>query len=277
MRKLLIVLLCLAWPGLALASAPAAAPAAASAPAVSVEILETWPSANTIVLPRNKRFYLRLAYRSDEKIGIWVRPMFHGKPARAGSNPSGRYVGEGEALGWFFIMDTGAEVDEIRVVAGNGGGVGSGDEIVASLRVQMIGGEPAEATTAQPEWVDRLRGQADAALAELRREAASQPTSAGEAGLIAGVIALALVLCVLGVLSPAWGLWRWRGGWRIAAAVPAVMMGLVLLNILVGVIIDPTSHNLWPFEVLMWGLASLAIMVVLALARWIGRRRQQAG
>jgi len=30
---------------------------------------------------------------------------------------------------------------------------------------------------------------------------------------------------------------------------------------------DPTSHNLWPFELLMWGAASVAIVGVLALAR----------
>ena len=90
----------------------------------------------------------------------------------------------------------------------------------------------------------------------------------------ASTVGLAVICCLT---FPFWGLWRWRGPWRLAAAVPALVMTLVVLNILVGVMIDPTSHNLWPFEVLMWGLASLAIMVVLALARWIGRRRQKAG
>lgn len=43
------------------------------------------------------------------------------------------------------------------------------------------------------------------------------------------------------------GLWRWRGGWRIAAA-PAMVMSFVVLRIVVDTARDPTSRNLWPFE-----------------------------
>src|SRR3546814_13076679 len=45
-------------------------------------------------------------------------------------------------------------------------------------------------------------------------------------------------------------------------------MAFVVLRIVVGVAIDPTSHNLWPFEILMaGGLAS-----VLVLALWLVRK-----
>ena len=54
-------------------------------------------------------------------------------------------------------------------------------------------------------------------------------------------------------------------------------MSLVLLNILVGVTLDPTSHNLWPFEVAMWGAGSVAVMLLLFLLRWLtGASRRQA-
>src|SRR3546814_2793134 len=80
-----------------------------------------------------------------------------------------------------------------------------------------------------------------------------------------------LALPLVGLLAlalPAWALWRWRGGWRIAAMVPAALMAFVVLRIVVGVAIDPTSHNLWPFEILMaGGLAS-----VLVLALWLVRK-----
>src|SRR3546814_18428404 len=75
-----------------------------------------------------------------------------------------------------------------------------------------------------------------------------------------------LALPLVGLLAlalPAWALWRWRGGWRIAAMVPAALMAFVVLRIVVGVAIDPTSHNLWPFELLMAG--GLASVLVLAL------------
>jgi hypothetical protein len=53
----------------------------------------------------------------------------------------------------------------------------------------------------------------------------------------------------------------------MSAAVPAALMGFVVVRLIVGVSIDPTSHNLWPFEILMVGLLSTVIMVVLTVAR----------
>ena len=52
-----------------------------------------------------------------------------------------------------------------------------------------------------------------------------------------------------------------------SAAVPAVVMGFVLLRIVFGAMIDATSHNLWPFELLMVGVPSLIWMAVVALVR----------
>ncbi|KAA2285875.1 hypothetical protein F0415_04055 [Arenimonas fontis] len=257
------------WP--VLATLPAAAPAAVA----EVRIVDTWPAADVGDLPRNQSFYVRLSYRSDTPVGIWLRPMYRGQPARAGSNPSARYIGEGEALGWFFLMQQGDQVDEIRVVVGDGSGLGRGDFVAASLPVNLTGGSmPAEATP--PEWVTRLKAEAEAAAAEARRQAAQRPMSATETGLTIGIIVLGLLVCVGSVLLPIWGLWRWRGPWRLAAAAPAAMMSLVMLNIVVDVIRDPTSHNLWPFEVAMWGAGSVAVMLVLFLLRWmVGAGRQR--
>jgi hypothetical protein len=69
--------------------------------------------------------------------------------------------------------------------------------------------------------------------------------------------------------------WKWRGGWRIGAAVPALVMAFVIGRIVVDTALDPTSHNLWPFEILMWGGASTIAMGVLALLRWVGRRQNE--
>lgn len=55
---------------------------------------------------------------------------------------------------------------------------------------------------------------------------------------------------VLGLIGLGWphrGLWRWRGGWRIAAA-PAMCMPFVVLRIVVDTARDPTPRNPWPFE-----------------------------
>lgn len=43
---------------------------------------------------------------------------------------------------------------------------------------------------------------------------------------------------------------RWRGGWRLAALLPPLGVIVVGATIVVEISIDPTTHNLWPFEVL---------------------------
>ncbi|HEX5475150.1 MAG TPA: hypothetical protein VFX12_10850, partial [Vicinamibacterales bacterium] len=89
--------------------------------------------------------------------------------------------------------------------------------------------------------------------------------------LFVGFMAAVAFLLVGGLGWPAWGLWKWRGGWRGAAAIPAVIEGFTLVRIMAGVAIDPTSHNLWPFELAIAGVASVAIMAGLAVARWTVR------
>ncbi len=86
-------------------------------------------------------------------------------------------------------------------------------------------------------------------------------------GFMLGMLALGMVALV----APAWGVWRWRGGWRIAAAIPAAVMALVVLRIVLGTVFDPTSHNLWPFEIVMWGGLSCIWMLVAAIARRLSR------
>jgi hypothetical protein len=46
-------------------------------------------------------------------------------------------------------------------------------------------------------------------------------------------------------------IWRARGLRRLLASLPLLSFLGVGLNILLGVSRDPTSHNLWPFEVLV--------------------------
>ena len=99
------------------------------------------------------------------------------------------------------------------------------------------------------------------------RERMSRPPNAGDAALASGFMLAVFALGLFSFAAPAWGMWRWRGGWRIAAAVPAAIMAFVVLRIMIGVAGDPTSHNLWPFEILQAGAVSVVVMVVLLVAR----------
>ncbi len=62
------------------------------------------------------------------------------------------------------------------------------------------------------------------------------------------------------VVAQGWALVRWQGIWRWLASVPLLLLSVVGLRIIVDTSADPTSHNLWPFEVLtVMVLAGIAL------------------
>src|SRR5215470_7901082 len=231
----------------------------------TVEVLETYPAGEEVTLGRNENFYLRLRYDTDHPIGIWARPYFRGQPANAGSNGSYSYSGNGEALGWFFFSGNRGEVDEIRITAGDGSIAGT--PVVLTYPVHVVASERQGGAEDAPEWVARLKA-ADAERQKLAYQAyINRPVAPFTSLLVSLLMIAVLVLGVCGFVMPVRALVRWRGGWRMAAAMPAALMGFVVIRLVVGVSIDPTSHNLWPFEILMVGLLSTVIMVLLTLAR----------
>ena len=70
-----------------------------------------------------------------------------------------------------------------------------------------------------------------------------------------------------GVVMPIRALRRWQGGWRYAALAAVVPIAFVVLRIVFDVSRDPTSHNLWPFEIVQIGVLSLVVLAILAIAR----------
>ncbi len=239
-----------------------------------VRLLETSPAGPDLAVAPNQNVYLRVGYATDAPVKIWVRPYLRGQPAAAGSSPSPSYSGRGELLAWFFLMQDAGEVDEVRVTAGDGSVDGTRAIATWPLHVRASRGAPMPAT--EPEWVGTLRAQAQAAVQEARAAAAAAPRATsglGDAVLLGGFFLGVPVLGLFGLIGPLWGLWRWRGGWRVAAALPAAAMGFVLLRILVDTARDPTAHNLWPFEVLMVGGVSSVAMAALLLARRLASAR----
>jgi len=231
-----------------------------------VEVVETWPSGNYVELGRNQNFYVRLTYDTDEPVRIWARPFYNGQPVNAGSNPSLTYTGRGEALGWFFFMEPGTAVDEIRISAGDGGT--DNTRVITNWRGYIAGSAETGPTEAEPRWVVDMKAQAKAAQEAAYQARMNQPVSAGDTALMGGFMLTALALGIMGFVAPVWGFRRWQGGWRLAAAVPCALMAFVVLRIVVDTALDPTSHNLWPFEIVRAGALSVAVMVAL----WIMRK-----
>ena len=86
--------------------------------------------------------------------------------------------------------------------------------------------------------------------------------------LVIGVAMLGLPLLYLSAQVRA--LVRWNGPSGALAKISAgIALGWLLLFV-VQVSIDPTSHNLWPFEVLMLSLGGLAWLGLVGLGRRLG-------
>ena len=234
-----------------------------------VQIDDTYPALGS-TLALNQSFYVRLAYYSDAQVNLWARPYFHGQEVKhAVTNPSGKFTGSGEALGWFALTAPG-DVDEIRVRAG--GGAPYREWVVANVPVTLHWSPDAAATErAPPAWVAGLQLAAAARSAELAKGVARKPASAGKVTLFNGFMLTMLVVGLAGIIVPLWSWWKWRGIWRIAAAVPAAVVLFVILRIVVDTMRDPTSHNLWPFEVVMFsGIALIAVWLMKMVRKFTG-------
>lgn len=239
--------------------------AAAVRAETTIRVLETYPAGDSVTLPTNETFYVRIEYTTDEPVRIWARPYFEGTEVRAGSNPSRAHTGSGEALGWFFFHEPGMQVDEIRIKAGDG--TPSGTQALVSYPVRITSATLPAVAASQPEWVVALRSEEQRLQREEFEARMSTPPSAGEMLFMNAFMLAVLGLGILGIVAPVWAMRRWSGGWRVAAAVPGVILGFVVLRIVFDTARDPTSHNLWPFEILQFGLLSLVLMGVLLAAR----------
>ncbi|HET8649157.1 MAG TPA: hypothetical protein VFL95_03890 [Gemmatimonadales bacterium] len=240
------------------------APAAAQNQ-VQVRVAATSPGP-TARLGLNQAFNIKLEFTTDSPVRIWARPFFHGKEAPGMSHGSAPHSGTGETLGWFAFREP-AQVDEVRISAG--GGKPYREWQVISYPVHLEWTADPVSAPAEPEWVARLRSADRAAQEAAIREQMNQPTSPGEDALFSGFMLLMAVLVLAGLGTPIWAARRWSGGWRVAAMIPLGAVAFVVLRIIVGVTIDPTSHNLWPFEIVLVSLAALAAMVLLVVARRI--------
>ena len=64
-----------------------------------------------------------------------------------------------------------------------------------------------------------------------------------------------------------------RDEWQLLAWVPVLPLVGWAPFIAFGLTRDPTSHNLWPFELLIWGSLSLLLLALFLLARRFAGRR----
>lgn len=235
---------------------------------VQARLVETFPAGAPIEVAPNQRVQVRVAYRTDVPTHIYVQPYRRGQ--QVGANCGAPEVtGEGEFLTCFSLDRPGDEVDELRVSAGNGNPQRTPE--IARWPLHAVASADAPPAGAVPAWVTRLEAQRRA-IAQAHMPG---PPSAVDMGLGLVVVGFAwamLALGLAGLLWPLWAVWKWRGGWRVLAAIPAAVVALVLLNLVVGLLFDPSSHNLWPLELAMaGGFAALAMLALVLVRRWKAR------
>lgn len=232
-----------------------------------VRVIDTWPAGTPVQLAAGQSFYLRLAYDSDEPLQLTIRPLWRGAPAEVGVSLSRAYQGRGEALQSFFFLRPNARVDEIRIVVDDGARAAKPQELV--WHGEVIGGARA-AAQAPPAWLndllaqERLQRQQEHAQRRPPRPPARETLQ--DMGL---TLALASALAA-GLALPLWGLWSWRGAWRLAAALPAAAMVFMLLKVLTDATSGTHARARWPFEITLTGWLCAVAMAAL----WLLRRRR---
>ena len=218
-------------------------------------------------LGSQQQFWVRIEYQTDEPVRLWARPYREGVQIKQTmTNASSAYTASGQALAWFALLEPG-DVDEVRIVAG--GEHPYREWEVARRHVTLRWTDQRMAEGVRPQWVTDLLQAEQTRQREDAQRRASTPASVAEVGLFSGFMLFILALLLAGLDVPIWAALKWRGGWRIAAAIPAAVMLFIVLRIVFDTARDPTSHNLWPFAILQFGTGALLVIGVL---RWARRR-----
>jgi hypothetical protein len=252
------------------------ADAAHQAPQISFDVLETSPP-SPAALHRGDHVYVRIRYETNTPMWIEGRYSYRGTPSREARTSGAGLVasGKGELLVWASFVAR-AGVDSIELVA-----YSNGDRSIHArqqLPVDFVwDGQPGPAETPAP-WVGPLRVEEEArqqqAFAEMEHRFYS-PGSGGfgiGAGLLGIVGLLGLVVVLGGFVWPIYGTIRWRGAWRIAAAVPLAAGVLWTLKDAYDLVRDATSHNLLPFEYAIGAAVTVPYMIIVSVCRKMSSR-----
>lgn len=238
----------------------------------SVEVIDTYPSGKDINLGLDEPYRLQIKYKTDEPIRIWARPSYQGELVGMMTNASSPYTGQGEALGWFSSRNP-AEVDEVKIYVGERGKRG---KPVATYPVKIHIGGGASPIETEPAWVASLIEKSNQSLNRDLTSETNQSSSGSDVILMFGLMTAGLSLITGSIVLPIVAFLKWEGGWKVAAAVPMCLTGFVILRIIFGVMIDSTSHNLWPLELIMIGTISIGIIAVLKIVKWFMEKQANA-
>ena len=227
-----------------------------SAAEARVRVIETDP-AGPAVLDNWQHLSLHLTYTSDQPIHVRAQPYFEGKKVPAINGGSPLYnAGSGTAFFWVSFTEA-RKIDKVVVT-----GETSGGRVVAETSLPLDvtwTGRTSSVPQAKAGWVESMEAQR-----ALQAQEASDAFYNGPFGLLLGalgslVMAAPLAYIALQVVT----LWRLRGGWRRAAALPLIPMACVLVYT---VIAAAAGSNLFPLVFIFTSVpGSIYLFVLLFL------------
>jgi len=238
--------------------------AAHAAPEVApkVDVLETSPP-SPATLGRHGTFYLRFHLETPFPVVVALHPYERGvdvlRTMGNGGEPTLPAGDTTDANFFFLLAKQPQHVDEVRILVSR-----SDDrrtQWTFSHPVDLTF-DPADGAAAPPDpvWVNDWKLARDA-----RFRAAAD--AAGPGSWLGWAVALLVVpilvlLPLASVVLPLYFVWRWRGPRRLLAALPLVVLVGKLATVWSDLAADPTSHNLWPLELLLWELPALGVVLL---------------
>ncbi len=230
---------------------------------VDLEVLETHPGFLPVIEPLTvgQTFYIRLGYQTDNPVKLYTTASFDGDVVDvAGKAPPTLPAGNGEYLASVVLMSPGA-IDKLRFSFRESSS--STETLLLELPVAVTWALDGLLTDeGTPEWVERLNQVAEQQMAE---ELLAQQSPSLLWNLFLTIIVIAVPASI------AWLSWaasrHWKDYWRLLAAIPLLVLLLWSAFIVLEKLVDPGSHRLWPFEIFIWGMATVVYLVVLMTAK----------
>lgn len=223
-----------------------------------IQVLEADPG-SPATLGHWEHFYLRIAYETDRPIRVRADAYAGGKRVTEMTGGSPRYdAGKGEAMFWFAFTRP-QRVDHIVVWAAE-----EGTEkplVQADYKVDLTAtGQKAAAQRARPEWVTRMRAEADRRVKAEFEARMNEPTPWWWVIIFQAIAASVPIYLVLqGVL-----LWLWRGRWRLLAGLAAIPMALVLAHAIFAFF---AGSNIFPIILIFTSPVALIYLIVLMVIK----------
>lgn len=249
----------------------------------ALTVLATHPDTEAM-LRSAEAFYIQYKIQSTVPVGVRPEGYYRGKPLPlANSGERKLPAGGGTDVAFVFLFPKQpVQMDELRLVITE---AGRRRPIAAvSVPVHLAwSASAAPSTRSTPDWVREWNAKRDhesKAQVDAQPMRADSPSTTATVVLMAGLGLIVLALAVGGLVLPIIAFLKWEGGWRWLALAPAPLLGFVILRIVIDGRVDPTSHNLWPFEILIWGVPSvlyLGLLWFLRLPRRVsGETRHEA-